>query len=79
MTEPTKQEDSTSLTLNDLILMKDIIGIASSRATFKPDEFEIVGKLFNKVSYFIEAAQQSIATATSEESSIAEDTDHDGQ
>jgi len=44
------------LTLNDLAVLRQIIEVASQRGTFKAAELESVGKAFNKLSTFLDAA-----------------------
>lgn len=46
---------SADLNISDLIALKNILEVASSRGAFKPAEFEAVGKTFNKLNAFLEA------------------------
>lgn len=43
------------LNISDLMALKNILEVASSRGAFKPVEFEAVGKTFNKLNAFLEA------------------------
>ena len=43
------------LNISDLMALKNILEVASSRGAFKPAEFEAVGKTFNKLNAFLEA------------------------
>jgi hypothetical protein len=45
----------TDLNLNDLAALKSIIDIASSRGAFKAAEMEPVGKIYNKLSAFLDS------------------------
>jgi hypothetical protein len=47
-TQDTNTEQNT-LTLNDVILMHNVIATVSRRGGFEAAEFEIVGALFNKL------------------------------
>ena len=47
------------LTLNDLAVLRQIIEVASQRGAFKAAELEAVGKAFNKLSAFLDAATES--------------------
>ena len=47
------------LTLNDLAVLRQIIEVASQRGAFKAAELEAVGKAFNKLSAFLDAASES--------------------
>lgn len=51
------------LNINDLVAVKNIIEIASTRGAFKANELEVVGKTFNKLNTFLEsvAAQKEQA------------------
>lgn len=46
---------AADLNISDLVAIKNIIEIASTRGAFKPAEFEVVGKTFNKLSTFLDA------------------------
>lgn len=43
------------LNLNDLAALKSIVEVASQRGAFKAGELESVGKIYNKLSTFLEA------------------------
>lgn len=45
----------SDLNISDLIALKNIVEVASTRGAFKPTEFEAVGKTFNKLNSFLEA------------------------
>ena len=51
------------LTINDLNAMRAIIDVASQRGAFKAAELEAVGKTFNKLNAFLEAASKNQAQA----------------
>jgi cell division protein FtsL len=53
--EAQEQPTAAELTINDLNAMKVIIDIASSRGAFKAGEMEAVGKVYNKLSVFLES------------------------
>lgn len=46
---------ASDLNISDLIALKNIVEVASTRGAFKPAEFEAVGKTFNKLNSFLEA------------------------
>lgn len=52
--EPTPQQESNDLTINDLNAMRTIIDIASSRGAFKPNEMVAVGQTYTKLSAFLD-------------------------
>lgn len=61
------ESEPTQLTINDLAIIRNIIDAASSRAAFKPDEMEVVGKIYNKLGLFLKAAQDAITKQSSAE------------
>ena len=74
MTETTTQPEaqttapeapaSVDLTVQDLAGLRSVIDVASTRGAFKAGEMEAVGKLFNKLSAFLDqVAKQQPAPA----------------
>ena len=59
-------EQTADLTINDLNAMRAIIDIASTRGAFKAAEMEVVGKTFNKLNAFLEAAAKNQPAAPAE-------------
>ena len=53
---PTAQ--SPDLNISDLMAVKNIIEVATSRGAFKAAELEAVGKSFNKLNSFLEAVSK---------------------
>jgi len=49
-------EETTDLSIQDLLAVRNIIDIASQRGAFRAGEMEPVGKAFNKLNAFLEAA-----------------------
>lgn len=49
-------QQSTDLNLSDLIAVRNIIEVATQRGAFKAAELEAVGKAYNKLNSFLEAA-----------------------
>ena len=48
-------QQSTDLNINDLAALRSIIDVASTRGAFKAGEMEAVGKVYNKLSAFLES------------------------
>jgi hypothetical protein len=48
-------QQPVDLNINDLVLIRNIIDLASQRGAFKAAEMEAVGKMFNKLSSFLDA------------------------
>lgn len=53
-------QEPIQLTITDIATIKTVIDVASSRAAFKPEEMEAVGKIYNKISAFLTAVQEAI-------------------
>ena len=56
---PTAQ--NPDLNISDLMAVKNIIEVATSRGAFKAAELEAVGKSFNKLNSFLEAVSKKEA------------------
>ena len=41
------------LTVNDLIVIKNVFDVCSTRGAFKPDEMQTVGAVYNKLTSFL--------------------------
>jgi len=80
MSEEIKQEDvqpeaqqeeveapgGPELTVQDLGALKQIIDVASSRGTFKPNEMAVVGQTYNKLEAFLNAVSSQQAQTPGE-------------
>ena len=55
VTEAPAQQAAPDLNLQDLAAMRSIIDVASTRGAFRAAEMEAVGKVFNKLSTFLDA------------------------
>ncbi len=55
---PAQQPAGPDLNITDLSAVKNIIEIASQRGAFKANELEVVGKMYNKLSAFLEAVSK---------------------
>lgn len=62
------ENTAPNLTINDLVALRNIIDIASSRGAFRAPELRDVGEAYNRLHAFIEAtvAQQATAAETAE-------------
>ena len=59
-TAPTGDAEGTQagvpqLTINDMIVLKNMVEITQSRGAFKADEMTTVGNVYNKLSLFLQA------------------------
>lgn len=76
MTEETTQPEAqqteqaapatVDLTVQDLAGLRSVVEVASSRGAFKAGEMEAVGKLFNKLSAFLETVTKAAPAAGQE-------------
>jgi len=70
--QETQQQSAPSLTLQDLVLVAQIIQLTSQRGAFKAEELADVGGLYNKLVAFLQStgalqpAAQAPATPTEE-------------
>lgn len=55
------QPQGPDLNVTDLIALKNILEVATSRGAFKATELEAVGKTFNKLNTFLEAVTKKEA------------------
>lgn len=55
-TDTPPQNLNQALTLNDLILMGNIIQVTTQRGAFKAEEMATIGELYNKLVKFLEGA-----------------------
>ncbi len=65
--EPVAEQTAPSLTLQDLVLVAQIIQIGSQRGTFRAEELADVGNLYTKLIAFLQATG-ALAPANQEES-----------
>jgi hypothetical protein len=67
------QQNPNDLNIQDLVVMKGIIDVASERGTFKPNEMAAVGTVYNKLELFLKQVeeQQKAAKAAAENATTA--------
>jgi hypothetical protein len=52
-TQPTTTETQSTITLNDFILIQNIISVAAKRGAFESKEFTVIGNLTDRLNIFI--------------------------
>ena len=57
-TSPTGKSEAPDLNIQDLVGLKSIIDIATQRGAFKAAEMEAVGKIYNRLSNFIDSVSK---------------------
>jgi len=60
----TEQQTAPSLTLQDLVLVAQIIQLTSTRGAFRAEEMEQVGGLYNKLIAFLQSTGALAPAAT---------------
>lgn len=53
--QPAPQQTSADLNVSDLSAIKSIIDVATQRGAFRAAELESVGKIYNKLTAFLES------------------------
>jgi hypothetical protein len=64
---PAQEQAAPDLTIADLNSVRAIIDVACQRGAFKAPEMELVGKTFNKLNAFLEAATKNSQPAQGQE------------
>ena len=59
-TASTPGQATAELNLNDLAALKSIIDVATQRGAFRANELEAVGKLYNKLTSFLEIGRAHV-------------------
>jgi hypothetical protein len=77
-TTTTTTETQLQLTLNDVILMSNIINVASRRGAFEANEFTIVGNLHEKLVALI-PKEEPVEESTAESTNTSADDDGQNQ
>jgi hypothetical protein len=54
----TQGQATAELNLNDLAALKSIIDVATQRGAFRANELEAVGKLYNKLTSFLDTVSK---------------------
>jgi hypothetical protein len=52
------EQEQIELTINDLTAIKQIIDVASSRGSFRPNEMTVIGSVYTKLEAFLNAVAQ---------------------
>jgi hypothetical protein len=60
---PASEETVTELGLQDLVALKSIVDVASSRGAFKPNEMVAVGTVYSKLEKFLDNAMKQSQAA----------------
>ena len=66
------QTPENSITINDLVMLRNIVNVASRRGAFSAEEFTDIGAVYNKIDTFLKANLKK--PEGEEETSSVEDT-----
>jgi hypothetical protein len=76
-TETTELTNNTSLTVTDLIVLRNVIDLAASRGAFRANELTSVGEVFDKLALFVDTvvklAEEAEEASTRDEESSDEE------
>jgi len=72
-TNPEAQQAIEQLTVNDLIVIKNVFDVCSQRGAFKADEMQTVGGVYNKLNNFLQAVVPQPAEPETAETPAAEE------
>tara|TARA_Y100000589_G_scaffold326940_1_gene367776 strand:- start:3072 stop:3335 length:264 start_codon:yes stop_codon:yes gene_type:complete len=57
-----------SITLNDLVLLRNIVNVASKRGAFSAEEFSDIGAVYNKIDKFLKLNLKKMEDSEEKES-----------
>lgn len=63
-----QEQQQPTLSLNDLGVLANIINLATTRGAFKANELSSVGAAYDKLNFFLTAAQSQAQAASTENS-----------
>lgn len=68
-TEDNAQPPVAELNINDLVALKNVVDVATTRGAFRANEMTAIGQVYDKLSRFLEAVEkhQPAQPATEEE------------
>tara|TARA_Y100000992_G_scaffold276990_1_gene221565 strand:+ start:302 stop:556 length:255 start_codon:yes stop_codon:yes gene_type:complete len=69
------QELESTITLNDLVMCRNLIHIASKRGAFSAEEFSEIGSVYNKIDTFLKKNIKQETDETSETMNRASSSD----
>ena len=65
-----------SITLNDLVLLRNIVNVASKRGAFSAEEFSDIGAVYNKIDTFLKMNLKKMDEGDEENSSTETETEN---
>ena len=77
MTTETTNTTPNSLTVTDLLVLRNAIDLAATRGAFRANELSAVGTVFDKLALFVETVARIVEEA--EEASTTDEESTDGE
>ena len=69
----------TSITLNDLVMLRNIVNVASKRGAFSAEEFSDIGAVYNKIDSFLKMNLKKMEETEEEKSSTETETESENK
>ena len=66
----------TSITLNDLVMLRNIVNVASKRGAFSAEEFSDIGAVYNKIDSFLKLNLKKMEETEEEKSPTDTETEN---
>ena len=66
----------TSITLNDLVMLRNIVNVASKRGAFSAEEFSDIGAVYNKIDSFLKVNLKKMEETEEEKSTTDTETEN---
>lgn len=66
----------TSITLNDLVMLRNIVNVASKRGAFSAEEFSDIGAVYNKIDSFLKLNLKKMEETEEEKSTTDTETEN---
>ena len=66
----------TSITLNDLVMLRNIVNVASKRGAFSAEEFTDIGAVYNKIDSFLKLNLKKMEETEEEKSTTDTETEN---
>ena len=72
-------DDNKQISINDLVVVKDLIDVACSRGAFQAAEMQTIGEVYNKITAFIDAVVAAAQANAEADAAIAQNPQGDSQ
>tara|TARA_B100001559_G_C16491998_1_gene618855 strand:- start:1178 stop:1438 length:261 start_codon:yes stop_codon:yes gene_type:complete len=69
----------TSITLNDLVMLRNIVNVASKRGAFSAEEFSDIGAVYNKIDNFLKTNLKKMEETEEEKPSTDTETESENK